>query len=211
MHKKRAVGIALALVLCIALAAAAGGYFYLQSDAGQKTLIAFSGARIEPVYQFDYRKAVRVGGSTRSVASSGCGPTSLSMAITYLTGNTEQDPQELFDYACEYGEYKGGGFEHGTLTRLAARYGVQGEWIDGEDPALVEALRQGKPVIAHMGAGKFTESGHYILLRGMTFDGKVVVNDPNSEENTWQTHDLEQIIAETKSNSPFMVCTLAQE
>lgn len=38
---------------------------------------------------------------------------------------------------------------------------------------------QGKPVISSQGPGLFTSFGHFIVLRGVTFDGRVLVNDPN--------------------------------
>ena len=70
----------------------------------------------------------------------------------------------------------------------------------------VKALEAGYPVIAHMGAGTFTKSGHYILLRGLTEDGRVLVNDPNSEKRSYQAYDISLIVKEAKTDYPFMVC-----
>lgn len=44
---------------------------------------------------------------------------------------------------------------------------------------VLNALKQGKPVICSQTRGIFTGGGHYIVLSGITNDGKIMVNDPN--------------------------------
>ena len=86
---------------------------------------------------------------------------------------------------------------------------MEGEWI-GRDAAVIRrALETGRPVIAHMGPGTFTQQGHYILLRGLDEDGKVVLNDPNSEKRTYHTYDLSLILEEAKGDTPFKICSRA--
>lgn len=46
-----------------------------------------------------------------------------------------------------------------------------------------EALSQGKLVVASMGPGTFTRGGHFIVLTGITDDGKIKVNDPNDNSS----------------------------
>ena len=41
-----------------------------------------------------------------------------------------------------------------------------------------------------MGKGDFTNGGHFIVLTGLTSDGKVIVNDPASVRRSNQTWDL---------------------
>ena len=41
------------------------------------------------------------------------------------------------------------------------------------------ALKNGQPVVSIQSTGLFTGGGHFIVLTGMTEDGKVLVNDPN--------------------------------
>ena len=43
-----------------------------------------------------------------------------------------------------------------------------------------------------MGRGDFTATGHYIVLIGLE-DGKFIVNDPNSVENSQKLWSYEQI------------------
>ena len=42
-------------------------------------------------------------------------------------------------------------------------------------------MSSGKYVIANPQHGIFTRSGHFIVLRGLTSDGKILVADPNKE------------------------------
>lgn len=50
----------------------------------------------------------------------------------------------------------------------------------------IAALKQGKPVICIQGPGLFTSGGHFIVLRGITSTGKILVSDPNGgNANKW--------------------------
>ena len=159
------------------------------------------------LYQYDYRKVICFYyGRPKSVATSGCGATSMSMVIAYLTGDTRQTPYTLFRWAINNDLYSGSGLTHEALLEIGANYGVGGEWIGRDRERVLEALRQGIPVIAHMGYGQFTRRGHYIVLRGLTEDGLVLVNDPNSFFNSVMAFDIDLILRQTKSKDPFLLC-----
>ena len=52
-----------------------------------------------------------------------------------------------------------------------------------------EAVKNHQPVIVHyVGGSLFTTAGHFIVIRGMTADGKYLVNDPsdNPPESDWK-------------------------
>lgn len=49
-------------------------------------------------------------------------------------------------------------------------------------------------------------NGHYIVLRGVTEDGKILVNDPNSADNSKLAYPMKTILKETRTGTPFMVC-----
>lgn len=166
-----------------------------------------AGLPIPRLYQRDYRQTVCYwNGDAKSVASSGCGATSVSMVIAYLTGNIEQNPYTLFRMAVKSGQYYGDGLGHHTLSMLAAEYGVNSEWIVGSEAAIRKALEAGKPIIAHMGAGNFTAEGHYIVLRGLTQNGLILVNDPNSRSNSHKAFPLKTILRQARTSASFMVC-----
>ena len=141
-----------------------------------------------------------------SVKNSGCGAASMSMVIAYLAGDTAQTPKSLFTWAYNTGQYHGSGLSHDTLVKMAALYGIDGTWVPNDASRVTAALRSGYPVIAHMGPGMFTSSGHYIVLRGITDDGYVLVNDPNSKSKSQYAYPLSTIQAQAKTSVPFMIC-----
>ena len=86
-------------------------------------------------------------------------------------------------------------------------YGVEGRWRKMDAQAIENTLRKGYPIVEYVGAGYFTENGHYVVLRGITEDGKLLVADPNSEEKTTQkTYRFATMIQQGKGDYPFMIC-----
>ncbi|MBQ3078720.1 MAG: leucine-rich repeat protein [Clostridia bacterium] len=162
---------------------------------------------IIPLYQFDYQETATVYNyEKKSVATSGCGATCASMVIRYLTGNMDQTPHTLFVWACKNGYYAGSGLTVYAIDELCERNGVETSWTKDSDEA-EEALKNGYPVIASMGEGTFTDGGHYILLRGIDENGKILVNDPNSVELTNSSFDMSLIVSEI--NRGFCICKVA--
>lgn len=166
--------------------------------------------KIPAIYQFDYKKVVcTINGKGKSASTSGCGATSMCMVIHYLTGNTEPTPYSLFKWAYDNGYYSGSGLGHEAVSALGKLCGVEGKWIGKNGSKIVEALKSDHPVIAHMGPGIFTRQGHYIVLKGVTDDGKILVNDPNSKSRTGKAYLLSTILNQSKTSSPFMICSPA--
>jgi hypothetical protein len=163
-----------------------------------------------PLYlQGDYPQTVcYIDGVAKSVKTSGCGAASVSMVIAYLTGNTSQTPYTLFKWAYDHGYYSGGGLGHSCLMKLTGLYGVEGTWIENDEERITEALRAGHPVIAHMGPGIFTDSGHYIVLRGITEDGYVLVNDPGSKRRNKYGYKLSMVVSQARTSNSFMMCEI---
>lgn len=173
----------------------------------------FSGSsmKIPKIYQYDYKKTVcRIDGENKSASSSGCGATSMCMVIHYLTGNTKPTPYLLFKWAYENGYYNGSGLDHGAVSAMGKLCGVTGKWVGKDGKKIVKALLTGHPVIAHMGPGTFTKGGHYIVLRGVTKDGKILVNDPASSSRTGKAYPLSTILKQGKTSTPFMICSRAK-
>ena len=168
------------------------------------------GMKIPVLYQYNYKKTVcTINGSAKSVSTSGCGATSASMVIAYLTGNTTQTPYTLFKWAYDTGRYHGDGLDHDTVSKMCSNYGVRCSWVSNTESNVLNALRNGYPVIAHMGPGIFTKAGHYIVLRGVTEDGLILVNDPNSAQRTKMAFPLSTIIKQLRRANCIGVCKLA--
>ena len=62
----------------------------------------------------------------------------------------------------------------------AAHYGLGEVRTTTSIKEVVTALQEGHPVMSSQGTGLFTVGGHLIVLRGVTEDGKILVNDPNA-------------------------------
>jgi hypothetical protein len=160
------------------------------------------------LFQDDYPETVcEIDGVERSVASSGCGTVCLSMVISYMTGDAGQDPRTILAEAWRAGWYRGNGLDRNAMMKIAGSYGLLGGWKDLKKKELIAVLREGKPVIARMGFGYFTEGGHYIVLRGLTKKNKVLVNDPDSPSNSRKAFPAELFIKESKPGASFLVFT----
>jgi hypothetical protein len=65
----------------------------------------------------------------------------------------------------------------------------------------VDALSGGKLAVALMSKGHFTSSGHFIVLRGVTADGLILVADPSSYTRSQKSWELSLILSETSKNA----------
>ena len=133
-------------------------------------------------------------------AVTGCGPTCLSMVAVGLTGDTAITPKKVADISVSIGAYvEGVGTSWDLMTKGAEALGlksVQNEtWTA---TALCNKLKEGNPIICSMGEGDFTTQGHFIVLVGVTEDGKILVNDPNSKSNTQKEWDAQVLLNQMK-------------
>ena len=140
------------------------------------------------INQGDYRDTICViDGEKKSVATSGCGVASLTMAIGSILGN-KLNPSDLFREAYDHGYYNGNGISHSAINFLGKNHGVKVTWTDSIDNVYT-ALEEGKGVIFHVGSESkyhFTTGGHYIYLKGALTQNdikKVYVFDPNGKNN----------------------------
>ncbi len=134
-----------------------------------------NGMQIPHYLQTDYGNIPYGGGS---IASSGCGPTSFAMIASYLTGTTIT-PVDAVSW-CGNSYYKPGvGTYWSYFAAAASHFGCGSVTQTSDANTVLKALSEGHPVISSQRAGLFTSGGHFIVLRGVTANGKVLVNDPN--------------------------------
>jgi len=131
-----------------------------------------------------------VPGETTTIGKSGCGPTSAAMLLATLTGDTAINPKTECAWALAHG-YKAlnSGTYYGYFTPAFLRYGItctklNGATIYGNSTSKYHAqakaaLERGDYVIACMGKGNWTSSGHYVVVYGIDGD-TVYINDPAS-------------------------------
>ena len=152
-------------------------------------------------FQGDYSN-VRYGSG--SIASCGCGPTAMAMVLTYLTGENVKPP-ETASFAARNGHYVwGAGTAWSFFASIAKKYGIGCEKSGPNTNKLINDLKNGKIMIMSMGPGHFTKNGHFIVLRGITSDGKIIVADPNSRERSKQVWDVGTIIRESRQMWSFV-------
>lgn len=139
-------------------------------------------------------KGMSYGSST--IGASGCGPTSMAIIISTLTGQTVT-PQMTCAYSIANGEYVPGmGTSHSFPTNAAYHWGLTCERV-GKDRMnyVVQSLKEGKMVVEICEAYTITGSGsgHFIVLTGVTRDGYITIADCASRERTGKVYSVETI------------------
>ena len=127
----------------------------------------------------------------------GCGPTAMAMLVSSLTGE-ETDPGTMADWAYQQGYCApGSGAYLSIVEGTAAAFGLKAEAYEAASAdALVQQLASGHLFVALMTRGHFTERGHFIILRGVTLEGRVLVADPNSRERSLAAWEPQLILEE---------------
>jgi len=174
--------------------------------------IIFTNGSTEVIYynQFDERWANTMYGTSGTIGEAGCGPTSMAMVVSTLTGR-EHDPVELAGWSAANGfRCEGNGSYHLLIPESARAYGLRAEGAGKKDgQKIVDALSSGKLVVVIMARGHFTSSGHFIVLRGVTSDGKILVADPASYNRSSQEWELSLIMNEAREGAgaggPFWI------
>jgi hypothetical protein len=139
-------------------------------------------------------------------AINGCGPTSLSMVTVGLTGNTNVSPRYVENFSRENGYLVPGvGTSWSLMTDGAHKLGLKSKVLPLSESSIISTLKKGNPIIVTMGPGHFTTEGHYIVLTGVTDDGKIIVNDSDSKERSNKTWDVDVFLKEAKNLWAFSI------
>lgn len=134
------------------------------------------------------------------LAINGCGPTALSMIVVGLTGNKDMNPKAIADFSFDNGYLVDGiGSSWSLMTEGASQLGVESKPLPLNRDIILNTLKSGQPIIATMGPGTFTQTGHFIVLTGVDKDDKIIVNDPDSKERSKETWDIEIFMNETEN------------
>lgn len=144
------------------------------------------------------------------LSSHGCGPTVMAMVVSSLLGETV-NPVDMAQFCVSQGYWaKNHGSYHAIIPGVSQSYGLTCTSIAPSEinrEELFSRLVTGDLVVALMTKGHFTEGGHFIILRGVTPEGQVLVADPASRDRSLTTWDLDLIISELSPSrndgSPF--------
>ena len=121
-----------------------------------------------------------VGSRSQTIATSGCGPTSMAMLLHYYVDDTIT-PLQTSAYALKNGyRTRYDGTSWGYFKHMANKYDL--EFL--QTASSVEALEWMKTkedplIICSMGPGLWTSYGHYILVWDIV-DNQAFINDPAS-------------------------------
>lgn len=177
---------------------------YIEGSGQSYEGVIFTDGGTEVVYynQLDSRWADIMYGTSSTIGEAGCGPTSMAIVISTLTG-TVHDPVELSEWSVAHGHRcEGNGSYHSLIPAAAEVYGLSWVSVSTSEPQkIVDALASGKLIVAIMAKGHFTSSGHFIVLRGVTEDGKILVADPASYKRSEQEWDLSIILDEARKGA----------
>lgn len=158
--------------------------------------------------QLDERYASQPYG-TDNIGGYGCGPTSMAIVVSSLTDEMV-DPVEMGQWSYENGYWcKSSGSYHALIPAAAEAWGLPVSGCTTSEPQrILDALAEGKLVVAIMSEGHFTTSGHFIVLRGVQ-DGQIMVADPASYKRSEQLWDLSIILNEASrraaAGGPFWI------
>jgi len=172
--------------------------------------ISFSDGVTSVVYfnQMDERYANKAYG-TDSIGGYGCGPTSMAIVVSSLTKNVV-DPIQMAEWSYKNGYWcAGSGSYHSLIPAAAKAWGLPVSGCTVSEPQrILDALADGKLVVALMAKGHFTNGGHFIVLRGVK-DGKIMVADPGSYQRSEKLWDFSIILNEASrragAGGPFWI------
>lgn len=117
-------------------------------------------------------------------AASGCGPTTLSMVVVYLTHNREASPIAVAKYSKEAGySVDGSGSSWTIISEGCRHYGVKAKTVALDESRMKAELDAGHPIVINVGPGDFTDTGHFMVITGYDDEG-FSINDPNSIEKS---------------------------
>lgn len=141
------------------------------------------------------------------IAKAGCGPTSMAVVITSLTGKWVT-PLDTAIWGYQHGFYSREGSAHEMIPAMATAYGLRCQGVGTDYQAIKNALKAGKPVVCLMGPGYFTRGGHFMVLVAIDNNDCVTVADVGSRTRSAYKYRLADVIAQSKGASaggPFWV------
>lgn len=149
--------------------------------------------------QWDPRWGYGDYGDGSNIGLAGCGPTCLSMALFYLTGDESLTPDRMAEYSMKNGYYiSGTGTAWALLQDVPAIYGISVSQPKAEESTMKAALDSGSVIVCSMGPGDFTAAGHFIVIYGYDKKG-FLVNDPNCVARSRQSWNFSELKGQIKN------------
>ena len=155
--------------------------------------------------QYDPAWANKPYGSS-TIAVSGCGPSAMAMIITALTGK-RVTPDVTAAYAASQNLYVPGAGSMWTISPvLADNWGLKSTLIGAKIAKITATLQSGGLVIASgQGPLPFTTGGHFIVIRGVTADGKWKIGDSGHNNTSSQDWDPQLLVSNMNDGSVYAI------
>lgn len=152
--------------------------------------------------QSDIRWANHLYGGTDPMAAYGCGPTVMAMLVTSFTSETYL-PSDMADWAAANNYWaSGSGTKHSFIPECAAAFGFEANSFQNFTvEGVISELKNGHILVALMGPGHFTDSGHFIIISDYWSGTQVRVADPAHLDVTEQAWDIQLILNELSSSN----------
>lgn len=156
------------------------------------------------MYQTDKTWANERYGSL-SISAGACGPSSISMVLSYLTGElvTPSDQVKNLGGAGSPHFINGVGSAFTIFPASANQFNVNQKTLGNNVYNVVEELKKGHPVVLSMHQGFFTTGGHFVVASGIDSDGKIYINDPASKARGELKYTPEFIASNMKNAFSF--------
>ena len=141
-----------------------------------------------------------------TIGASGCAPSAMAMIITALTGQ-RVTPAQTAPYAASKGMYiPGQGSSWDIAPTLASHWNLKSEPLKPTVSNVTKALQEGKLVIgAGEGPKPWTSGGHYLVIRGVTADGKFKIGDSVHNDTSNKEWDPEQLLSNINDGSVYAI------
>jgi len=139
-----------------------------------------------------------------TIGKAGCGPSAMAMIITALTGKN-LTPLEAANYGAANGTLSDNG-NGGSLWNIAevlsTNWGLKSSTISLDELTINKSLRSGSLILASgTGASPYTSSGHLLVIRAVTENGKWLIGDSNGQvgtSNSSEEWDPQFILSNTR-------------
>jgi hypothetical protein len=170
----------------------------ISSDSPNQITYYYEAGTIPLFQQWDERWGYYTYGDD-FLALTGCGPTCLAMVYVGLTGDTSQNPYTVSQMSELNGYYVSGtGSSWDLMAKGCENLGLVAKNISLDETLINAELDAGRPVIASMGPGDFTTSGHFIVLVDYTDEG-YEIRDPDNITRSRQKWTYERISSQIKN------------
>ena len=134
-----------------------------------------------------------------NIAIGGCGPATVSMAISGLLNDNSITPDKIAKIADENGYFTDDGIKWSFFDFITKKYNLKTKNVSLNQQSIDDVLQRNNPIITSVKAGKFTTVGHIVLIVGKDNDGNYIINDPNSYGRTIKKWSYDELKTEIKS------------